>query len=122
MLVRVTALLFSAAAIMLAVVMLRAEARRYEYLTANAEWEAQYLSQSLHEKELELARLRDPSRIREKVIGRQLAEELGGKSPAVTPPAPAARTGGTGAATKAQGNPPRRTGGATRGNTTPRRP
>lgn len=123
MLLRVTAVLLSAAATMLAVVVLRAETRRYEYLTANADWEAQHLRQALHEREFELARLRDPSRIRERVVGRQLAEELGGNSAVTQPTASPAKSTGQGAATRSQGNsPPRKPGGSgTRGNT-PRRP
>jgi hypothetical protein len=119
-LLRVTAILLSAAAIMLAVVVLRAETRRYEYLTADCDWQAQHLRQELHEKEFELARLRDPARIREEVVGKKLAEELG------TPPearaAAPTRSGGSVAPSRPDVSPQRRSNSGARGNSPVRRP
>ncbi len=60
-------ILAGGALVMLVVVMLRAESAALNYTLVNLERRAAILRQELHEKELELARLRNPARIRQRL-------------------------------------------------------
>lgn len=72
---RTAALLTGALAVMLTVVVLRAETTRLHFELVRLERRAATLRQELREKELELARLRNPARIRDRVLRHGGAEE-----------------------------------------------
>jgi hypothetical protein len=75
-------ILATLSAAMLAVVALRAEATRVHYELSQLDRRAAVLRQELREKELELARLRNPARIRAKLAQSRL--EQGASDAAVT--------------------------------------
>lgn len=77
-LTRVVLLLVGVLAVMLAAVVLRAETIRLNNRVARLEQQSDALRQELHEKELELARLRNPSAIRERVLDLRLRGVEGG--------------------------------------------
>jgi len=74
--------LASTLAVLLAVVVLRAEAARLHYATAQLERRVEALVQELREKDLELARLRNPALIRARIEELRLGENRGAESSA----------------------------------------
>jgi hypothetical protein len=80
--------------LLLMVVILRAETTHLHYVSAGYQHSAEELHQQLRDAELELARLRNPMRIREQV--QQAASHFAEEPPAPAPSAPARRrSGGT---------------------------
>lgn len=67
-LARTVVLLAGALAVMLTMVIIRAETTRLHFEYRQLEREAAALRQTLREKELELARLRNPARIRDRFL------------------------------------------------------
>lgn len=98
-LMRLIALLGGAALVLLAVVALRAETIRIHNRIGRIDYEAESLALELRQKELELARLRNPTLIRARVGALRLPESEG--TPAKSPSAGKPATPGT-------GQPPRR--------------
>ncbi len=76
---RTIVILAGAAATMLTVAMLRAETAHLHYVLSQLDRRAGALRQELREKQLELARLRNPAKIR------SFLEAAGERSPAVKP-------------------------------------
>ncbi len=72
-LTRTIVLLAVALAVMLTVVIVRAETTRLHNRFAQLEFDARVLRQQLRERELELARLRDPALIRGRAADLRLA-------------------------------------------------
>jgi len=74
---RTIAVLLGGVALMLGVVIVRAETTRLHYETSQRELKFEQLRHQLREAEMRLACLRDPMRIRERVpeVVRQLIEE-----------------------------------------------
>ncbi len=74
---RTIAVLLGGLALMLVVVILRAETTRLHYATSQRELRFEAVRQQLREAEMQLARLRNPMLIRERVqeAVRQLTEE-----------------------------------------------
>jgi len=88
---RIIAVLAGALVLLLIVVILRAETTRLHYAIAQCERRADEVRQELLEAELELARLRNPTRIRqqmEQAVGQAAAEEPAAAQ-AVAKPKPA---------------------------------
>ena len=75
---RIIIILAGAAATMLAVAVLRAETARLHYALSQLDRRAAALRQELREKELELARLRNPARIRALLDTAQTSEPAPG--------------------------------------------
>ncbi len=78
-LLRTIAVLVGALALLLVVVTLRVETTRLNYAISKCQREAHQLRQELVEAELELARLRNPARIRQRT--EQVVRELSEQSP-----------------------------------------
>jgi hypothetical protein len=76
---RMIVILVGGLVLLLAVVILRAETTRLHYEISKCERSADGLRQQLVEKELELARLRNPARIRQRV--EQAVTRFGEESP-----------------------------------------
>lgn len=86
---RILVVLAGALVLLLTVVILRAETTRLHYEVSGCEREAEALQQQLLEAELELARLRNPVRLRQRM--QEAVSRLVEEPPAAAPPAPARR-------------------------------
>jgi hypothetical protein len=80
---RVIVVLVGGLALLLVVVILRAETTRLHYSIARCERDADEMRQQLVEAELELARLRNPTRIRQRI---EQAVAQPAEEPAPAPP------------------------------------
>ncbi len=88
---RMTVVLAGGLVLLLAVVVLRAETTRLHYEVSRCERQAESLRQQLLEAELELARLKNPVRLRQRMqeAVSRLVEEPAAESPARPAPSPA---------------------------------
>lgn len=85
-LTRTIAVLSGFLAVALSVVILRAEATRMQFGTSRLDREAEDLINQVHERELELARLRNPAMIRARLADARINEA--GVKPAEPPKPP----------------------------------
>ncbi|MBN2445334.1 MAG: hypothetical protein JXO22_01315 [Phycisphaerae bacterium] len=74
-LARTVVVLGGTLAVMLVVVVLRTETSRLHYQMSQLDREAAVLRQQLRERELELARLRNPARIRARALDMRFEQE-----------------------------------------------
>ncbi len=86
--VRLVLILTAALAVLLTIVTLRAEATRLDFHTSEVERRTQARMREIREQELELARLRNPSTIRERVAELRLSGTAEGAAPATQPAKP----------------------------------
>jgi UDP-N-acetylenolpyruvoylglucosamine reductase len=89
--VRLSLVLAGALAALLSIIALRAETTRMNYEQSQLDQRAELLLQEVREKELELARLRNPALIRQRVeemLMRRAEPEPGRERPAARPNRP----------------------------------